>query len=247
MMMAIEPGGVLSEQPQISPQRHRRTAGMSLPRPSVTAEHRLDGDSGAPRALRVARVRAHSASDFPGHRAAVLHCAASAEAGASARDYTWGAIEYFLHCWSGTLSGLVFAGDTLSPQADLPLAISRSRALGYAVALQTRGEDPEALAALLPLLDWVSLEIPVEEGLSGEGCWRSLKNLLSSGVPHECRSYVHRGSHSLDRLLSLGRQLAASGVRRYTVCVGAEEGERTGMAGWEILAAMFPEFRVQPA
>jgi hypothetical protein len=245
MMIAIEPGGTLPEQRQSPLPRHRRTAG-ALPDRPIAADHRPGDGSGAPRALRISRVRAHSANDFPGHRAAVLHCAGEGATAASDCDYTWGAIEYFLHRWSGTLSGLVFAGDVPATHADLPLAISRSRALGYAVALQTRGDEPGALGAVLPLVDWVSLEIPVEEGLSSPGRWNSLVRLLSSEVPYECRSYVRRGSHSRDQLLSLGRQLAASGVRRYTVCVATEEGERAGLAGWESLAALFPEFRLQP-
>jgi pyruvate formate lyase activating enzyme len=85
---------------------------------------------------------------------------------------------------------------------------------------------PDRLAALLPQLDWVGLDI--------KGPWRridaitrsrhsaprvqaSLQHLLASGVAHECRTTWHPGLFSVDELQALADELATLGVRRWAL------------------------------
>jgi pyruvate formate lyase activating enzyme len=76
------------------------------------------------------------------------------------------------------------------------------RALGFATALHTGGMYPERLAAVLPLLDWVGLDIKGPEhryaditGAPGSGAraFESLALLQASPVAFECRTTWHAG------------------------------------------------------
>jgi len=71
--------------------------------------------------------------------------------------------------------------------------------MGFRVGLHTAGCYPRRLARLLPLLDWVGLDIkdlpehyPTLTGVpgSGERAWESLELLRGSGLPFEVRTTV---------------------------------------------------------
>jgi pyruvate formate lyase activating enzyme len=98
--------------------------------------------------------------------------------------------------------------------------------MGFATALHTGGMYPERLAAALPLLDWVGLDvkapwaqIPALTGVPGSGAKvrASLALLLQSGVAHEVRSTWHPGLYPLAELQALGQALATLGLRDWVL------------------------------
>lgn len=184
--------------------------------------------------------------DFPGRLAAVVFCQGCPwrcsychnpqliPAGAEA-ERPWQAVLDFLERRRGLLDGVVFSGGEPTLQAALPQALREVRALGFETALHTAGMYPERLAAVLPLLDWVGLDIkgPAEHydaitatpGSAGV-VQRSLELLLASGVNHECRTTWHAGLFGRDELDRLGAGLVQRGVRRWKVQACRAEGRQ---------------------
>ena len=120
--------------------------------------------------LRIGGLTPLTSIDFPGRLAAVVFCQGcpwrcgychnpelldATQPGA----LDWDEVLAFLHKRRGLLDGVVFSGGEPLLQAALPEALDAVRALGYATALHTCGMYPERLAALLPRLDWVGLDI----------------------------------------------------------------------------------------
>jgi pyruvate formate lyase activating enzyme len=101
------------------------------------------------------------------------------------------------------------------------------------VGLHTAGPYPQRLARVLPLVDWVGLDIkappgdyPTLTGLpgSGEHAWKSLDLLLASGVAHEVRVTVDEHHLPVDRLDGLLDGLRAVGARQIALqaCRGTD-------------------------
>jgi pyruvate formate lyase activating enzyme len=112
----------------------------------------------------------------------------------------WSEILTFLYERRGLLDAVVFSGGEPTQQRALPGAIAEVRSLGYEIGLHTAGIYPERLKQLLPLLDWVGLDIkdlpenyPPLTGMpaSGRLAWHCAEILTASGVPHELRTTVH--------------------------------------------------------
>ncbi|MGL6159034.1 anaerobic ribonucleoside-triphosphate reductase activating protein [Microbulbifer sp.] len=138
----------------------------------------------------------------------------------------WQGIRDFLESRRGLLEAVVFSGGepTLHPQ--LPEAVAQASAMGFKVGLHTAGPYPAKLAELLPLLDWVGLDVkgngPEYDRICGRpGLWRrhtrSLALLLDSGIDFECRTTVHWRDFSLTDVENLALALADRGVRRYAI------------------------------
>jgi len=187
--------------------------------------------------LRVGGLTALTSIDFPGRLAAVVFCQGcpwrcgychnpglldARQAGA----LPWARVRAFLRQRRGLLDGVVFSGGEPTLQAALPRALSEVRELGFETALHTGGMYPQRLAALLPRLDWVGLDIKGPwariDSITGArgGAPRvraSLQHLLASGVAHECRTTWHPGLFGVDALRALADDLAAMGVRRWAL------------------------------
>src|SRR5665648_131400 len=71
----------------------------------------------------------------------------------------WAAVEALLARRSGLLDGVVFTGGEATRQGALAPAMRRVREFEFAVGLHTGGAYPRRLAELLPLVDWVGLDI----------------------------------------------------------------------------------------
>lgn len=126
----------------------------------------------------------------------------------------------FLASRQGLLEGVCITGGepTLSP--DLPEFISKIKALGFLVKLDTNGSNPEMLANLLKekLIDYVAMDIkaPLEkykkivgENISLENIQRSVE-LTCSSPDYEFRTTVLPALHSEKDILSIGRWLQGS-------------------------------------
>jgi pyruvate formate lyase activating enzyme len=138
----------------------------------------------------------------------------------------WTDVLTFLERRRGLLDGVVFSGGEPTLQAALPDAIHAVRTMGFRIGLHTAGPFPERLAALLPSVDWVGLDIKARFGDyerttgvpgSGDKALASLRHLLDSGVDYEVRTTVHPGLLSRIDLLDLMEQLSVLSVKRYAI------------------------------
>ncbi|RQO84023.1 anaerobic ribonucleoside-triphosphate reductase activating protein [Acidovorax sp. FJL06] len=221
-------------------------------------------------ALRLGGLTPLTTIDFPGRLAAVFYCQgcpwrcgychnpelldATAPPG-----LPWERALAFLKSRRGLLDGVVFSGGEPTLQAALPAALAEVRAMGLQTALHTGGMYPGRLAALLPCLDWVGLDIKAlpqhydaitATPGSGGRAWESLEALLAHGTDHECRTTWHAGLFGVDELLALAQALAARGVRRWAL----QECRAPGAPAWALsekhrgqLAALFPVFTLRRA
>jgi pyruvate formate lyase activating enzyme len=136
----------------------------------------------------------------------------------------------------GMLDGVVFSGGEPTRQDGLVAAVHEVAELGYAVGLHTAGAYPRRLAEVLPLCEWVGLDIKALPGLyaavtgvrtSGVKAYESLRIVLDSGVDHEVRITVDPSLHSREHVETLVSRLRDAGVRS----VALQQARFPGTAG----------------
>ncbi len=169
--------------------------------------------------LRIGGLTPLTSIDYPGELAAVVFCQgcpwrcrychnADLLPSRADRPIAWDGVREFLLCRRGLLDAVVFSGGEPTLQKALPGALREIRRMGYKTGLHTAGIRPKALKRILPLLDWVGLDIkstetgyPAITGVegSGEKAWESACLLIHSGLRHEIRITVHPGMLSIDR------------------------------------------------
>ncbi len=121
----------------------------------------------------------------------------------------------FLESRRGKLDGVVISGGEPTLHSDLPNFILKIRALGLAVKLDTNGTNPEMLANLLASnsLDYLAMDLkaPLEKYSSVVGApvdckklLKSVKLILSSGLPHEFRTTLVPGLIELADISEMG-------------------------------------------
>ncbi len=142
-------------------------------------------------------------------------------------------IPHFLESRRGKLDGIVFSGGEPTAHPSLKKWIRAVRSLGYQVALHTNGMYPDRLGEVLPLCDWVGIDIKapfdqyadvtMREG-SGAAAKAGLRRILSSHVPYECRTTVHPDLLKNESLLQLAGELHDLGVREFHVQRFRREG-----------------------
>jgi pyruvate formate lyase activating enzyme len=71
----------------------------------------------------------------------------------------WQAVRDLLARRVGLLDGVVFSGGEPTRQPGLGAAMREVRALGFGVGLHTAGTYPRRFADVLPLCDWVGLDV----------------------------------------------------------------------------------------
>jgi pyruvate formate lyase activating enzyme len=132
--------------------------------------------------------------------------------------------------WLGTRRGLldavVFSGGEPTVQAGLADALAAVRALGFKVGLHTGGANPRRLAAVLPQLDWVGIDVKAPQAEyaqvtgvpdSGTNAFASLDLVLASGIAQEVRTTVHPALTPPAALEQLAHELADRGVVRWVL------------------------------
>jgi len=230
-------------------------------------------------ALRVGGLAPLSATDFPGALAAVVFCQGCPwRCGychnphlierRGTRELAWPAVLEFLERRRGLLDAVVFSGGEPTVQHALPGAMRAARALGFRIGLHTAGMAPRRLAAVLPLADWVGMDIkaPFDEypritGVRGSGraARESARLLVASGVAHEFRTTVHSALLPDAALARLALELAELGARTYVLqqfrAAGCTAPDLAGTAGPHLpgpglrafLARLFHSFSVRAA
>jgi pyruvate formate lyase activating enzyme len=227
--------------------------------------------------LRVGGLVPLSTTDYPDHLAAVVFCQGCPWRcpychnphllpRRSDAQIDWADVLAFLERRRGLLDAVVFSGGEPTLQPALPDAIRSVRAMGYRIALHTAGIHPRRLAELLPMIDWVGMDVKTRfhryaevTGVpgSGERARRSVELILASGVPHEFRTTVHPRLLPAEALEALADDLVRLGVRRYvlqafrpTGCLsqGLIESTQPDDAGQQFhrtLASRFVDFSVR--
>ena len=175
--------------------------------------------------------------DFPGRLAAVLYCQGcpwrcsychnpQLLAANTPPALSWADALAFLRSRLGLLDGAVFSGGEPLAQRALRGAVEQVRALGLQTALHTGGMFSERLAELLPLFDWVGLDIKAPPARydaittvpgSGARAYASLRHLAASGTPYECRTTWHAGLFPVGELLELADILRGAGVQHWAL------------------------------
>ena len=183
--------------------------------------------------LPVAGLVPFSSVDWPGVLCAVIFCQGcpwrcrychnahlqSFETEPGEEGWSWPKVREFLSARVGLLEGVVFSGGEATAQAQLGEAIEEARALGYRIGLHTSGAYPERLSKILPLADWVGLDIkaPLDErydlitGAPGSACrvMASLEALIVSDVDYQLRTTVHPKLLSESDIADLQEELSA--------------------------------------
>lgn len=128
----------------------------------------------------------------------------------------------------GFIDAVVFSGGEPTMQSELPAALRETAALGYQIAIETNGADPEALRRALDTsaVDRVLMDIkapfaeyPVITQIpaSGEAARLSVKLLIDSGIDCEFRTTWHPALLSHEHLRTIARELAAMGATRWVL------------------------------
>ena len=197
----------------------------------------IDGARVDPASLRVGGVEPFSTTDWPGTMAAVVfaqgcpwRCRYCHNPHLIPRQgpqaHAWTDILAWLERRRGLLEAVVFSGGEPAAQEALAGALSDVRALGFRTALHTGGMVPRRLPALLPLLDWVGLDVKAPSGRypgvtgvqgSGLGAFVTLELVRQAGIAHEVRTTVHPALTPPEALVELAAELAAAGVRDWVL------------------------------
>lgn len=149
-------------------------------------------------------------------------------------SHSWQEVLALLRSRSGMLDGVVLTGGEPTRQAAALGAVRWIREAGFAVGLHTAGAYPARLAALLPHLDWVGLDVKASAGRydqvagaanASQRATASLALVLqaaSAGLGYEVRTTVAPGMAG-DTLV-LARELREAGVRHYALQQARAEG-----------------------
>jgi len=227
--------------------------------------------------LRVGGFTPLSTTDWPGMLAAVVFCQGcpwrcrychnpDLIPARGEHEIPWETVLAFLHRRQGLLDGVVFSGGEPTLQTSLADAMREVRALGFRIGLHTGGMYPEKLEAVLPLVDWVGMDVkapfaayPRITGATGSGgrAQAGLQQVLASGVDHEIRTTVHPVLLSNADLVDMARDLAARGVKHYVIQAFRSQGCQDKGLCWtterdqplqavgEDLAGWFEDFSVR--
>jgi pyruvate formate lyase activating enzyme len=187
--------------------------------------------------LRVGGVTPLTTVDYPGELAAVVFCQGCPWRCAYCHNghlvparggetIPWAGVLSFLQTRRGLLDAVVFSGGEPTLQSGLGRAMGAVRDLGFKVGLHTAGPYPDRLGRVLPLVDWVGLDIkalpedyPEITGVasSGERAWRSLRLLLDAGVANEVRTTPLPGRDGPEHLALLASRLAEIGAASHRI------------------------------
>lgn len=181
-----------------------------------------------------------STTDWPGQLAAVVfvqgcpwrchYChnpsLQTRQSGCGRDTHTWDRLLGTLRLRQGLLDGVVFSGGEPTLDAALEQAMREVRELGFQVGLHTAGLYPQRLAKVLPLVDWVALDIKTDfedykaitsVPRSGEPVRESLDLVLASGKAHELRTTWHPDLIPEATLMRMARMLKSAGARHWVL------------------------------
>ncbi len=138
----------------------------------------------------------------------------------------WSEILDFLKNRRGRLDGVVFSGGEPLIQKDLFILMQQVKELGFLIALHTAGVNPKELEHVLPLIDWVGLDVKAPwdkyDLLTGrknlaEKVQDTIKILVKNGLSFECRTTCDP-THLLPKdIIQIAHTLKQLGVQQYAL------------------------------
>ena len=182
--------------------------------------------------MQIAGLVKNSFVDYPGHIAAAVfvpgcnmdcwycHNRALWERGELKDEEE---VAAFLMKRRGFLDGVVVSGGEPSLQSDLMLFVRRLKDMGYLVKLDTNGLLPEVVEEMLPLIDYIALDLKAPPGaldkvvsfdISDEPIWRTAEMIMQSGVGYEFRTTM-MPLLTVDDVETIARRV--SGAQRYAL------------------------------
>jgi anaerobic ribonucleoside-triphosphate reductase activating protein len=203
------------------------------------------------RELQVGGLTPFTSIDYPGQLAAVVfvqgcpwRCGYCHNPHLQPREQPagqrWGDVLGFLRRRVGLLDAVVFSGGEPTLDPALPQAMAEVRALGFKVGLHSAGILPQRLQAVLPLVDWVGLDIKAPlavdtgharvTGVRGGAAAvrRSLAALVqysrASGLAFECRTTADPALLDDAALRAVADELAAAGVVTWALQIARRQG-----------------------
>jgi pyruvate formate lyase activating enzyme len=116
----------------------------------------------------------------------------------------------------GRLEGVVITGGEPTMHPDLPSFIKKIKDMGYLVKLDTNGTNPEMVKELIKekLIDYLAMDLkaPLEKyeetvgvNLNWDNIKKSVKIIMSSGLPYEFRTTVVPGLLVKDDFAKMGK------------------------------------------
>jgi pyruvate formate lyase activating enzyme len=191
----------------------------------------------AARELRVGGFTPFTSIDFPGRLSAVVfvqgcpwRCTYCHNPHLQSRQAqpgvpSWAQIRETLRRRVGLIDAVVFSGGEPTVDPALADAIAEVKALGFEVGLHSAGTHPRRLREVLPLVDWVGLDVkaPLHQperyaqitGVPGSAdtAAQCLQAVIEAGVPHELRTTAHPDWLDDDALKALADDLAQRGAK----------------------------------
>lgn len=229
--------------------------------------------------LKVGGITPFTATDYPGKLSAVIFIQGCPwrcdychnphlQLRSADSPLAWPAILDLLQRRIGLIDAVVFSGGEATVDPALHAAIRDVRTFGFAIGLHTAGIYPKHLVDLLPLLDWVALDIkaPFDDYQrithsrdSGELARKSAQMILAAGIAYEFRTTIHASLLPENQLLQLAQTLAQMGVQNYALQLFRPQGcldsrlNTASNAGYpapdlvQEIAALFPCFTLRQA
>lgn len=191
----------------------------------------------AERGLKVGGYAKFTSTDYPGELAAVVfvqgcpwRCGYCHNPHLQPRDAApaieWSDLLTFLEGRAGLLDAVVFSGGEPTLDPALEDAMRSVKALGFKVGLHTAGIYPGRLKEVLPLVDWVGLDIKTSfeaydelTGASGsaKAAHAAARLVIESGVPYEFRTTVHPRLTTRQHIATLAQQVSEMGCESYAL------------------------------
>ena len=143
-----------------------------------------------------------------------------------AGEVPWSRVRSLLARRVGLVDGVVFSGGEPTRQAALLPAVREVREAGFAVGLHTSGAYPRRLREVLPLVDWVGLDVKAPAAryaavtgvaASADAAFASLRLVLEAGVAVQVRTTVDPAVLSPDDVAELTETLRAMGVHDHVL------------------------------
>ena len=127
------------------------------------------------------------------------------------------------------LEAIVFSGGEATVQSDGIITLIKqlkNMGMNYKFGLHTNGMYPDKLKTLIPLINWVGLDVKapfnnydVTAGVSGfsDSIFESVKLLVDSGIDFECRTTCYPETLSTDDILDIATNIKEIGVKTYAI------------------------------
>lgn len=139
----------------------------------------------------------------------------------------WERVDRYLAGKREWIDGVVVTGGEPSLHQDLNTLLMKIKKLRYKIKLDTNGYRPEVLEELFSakLVDYVAMDVkaPLDESCSRaagveidlDRIRRSIGAIIGSGLPHEFRTTVVPGIHTVEAIEKAGESLR--GARRWAI------------------------------